>query len=374
MKILFWGVSPYIKSAYGIQGKQMVRLFKRLGHEVTFLCYAGFYGHTDFEGCDMYGAISQGINLVPTLAQGKDLLLRFGDLWMLPISFVPHKFYDYSPTDSDPASRKIATMIRRCEGIIHMSHFHERMVKQAGLKAGTYIPHWVDDEVFKPMNQTACRKKLGWDKDSLIFGVNATNNSWRKNWPGMISAFADYHQLHKDSKLAMFTYVYNDHMNPDGQPLDELLAYYNLEDGRDVYVVNQMALLAGIPEEELAIWYNGLDVLMLCSMGEGFGIPVAEAALCKVPSIVSDSTAMPEVAGEGGVKVPVTENFINNLNRSIMKYPTTEAILRAMTYAGQSYKDLREPAYAHAKANYTAKVVEPLWEKFLSGVSTGAKD
>lgn len=367
-KMLYWGVSPFLKSAYSIQGKQQVRLFKRLGWDIDFLCYAGFYGQTEWEGIKLYGAISQAINLVPPLADGKDLLLRFGDLWMLPISFVPYHFYDYSPIDSDPASRKIVTMLRRCEGILSMSHFHQKMCQQAGLTPTIYIPHWVDDSVYYPQGKADCRKKLGWDDSSFIIGVNATNNSWRKNWPGIISAFSHYHRLHKDTKLALFTYVYNDHMNPDGLPLDELLSYYNLEDGRDLYVINQTAYLGGIADEELAIWYNGLDCLMLCSMGEGFGIPVVEAALCQVPAIVSDCTAMPEVAGRGGIKVPCSEVFINNLNRSIMRLPNTESIFKAITYAESAYTELGLKAYNHAKTNYTARQVEPAWESFLNSI------
>ena len=38
--------------------------------------------------------------------------------------------------------------------------------------------------------------------------------------------------------------------------------------------------LGMIAEEAMASWYNGLDVLSLCSYGEGFGLPLIEAQAC----------------------------------------------------------------------------------------------
>ena len=35
-----------------------------------------------------------------------------------------------------------------------------------------------------------------------------------------------------------------------------------------------------IYEAQMATWYNGLDVLSLCSFGEGFGLPLIEAQAC----------------------------------------------------------------------------------------------
>ena len=47
-----------------------------------------------------------------------------------------------------------------------------------------------------------------------------------------------------------------------------------------------------IDEEAMATWYNGLDVLSLCSYGEGFGLPLIEAQSCGIPVITTDGSAM----------------------------------------------------------------------------------
>ena len=51
--------------------------------------------------------------------------------------------------------------------------------------------------------------------------------------------------------------------------------------------------------EEMAQIYSAMNVLLSPSFGEGFGIPILEAAACGVPAIVTDWSAMPEVMGQG---------------------------------------------------------------------------
>ena len=38
-----------------------------------------------------------------------------------------------------------------------------------------------------------------------------------------------------------------------------------------------------ITREQLAAWYRGLDVLSICSYGEGFGLPLIEAQAAGIP-------------------------------------------------------------------------------------------
>src|SRR5215475_2513470 len=49
----------------------------------------------------------------------------------------------------------------------------------------------------------------------------------------------------------------------------------------------------------MAAWYRGIDVLSLCSYGEGFGLPLIEAQACGTPVITTDASAMSELCGAG---------------------------------------------------------------------------
>ncbi len=363
-----------MKTAYGIQGKQLAHLFKSLGHQVTYLCYSGFKGELDWDGIRILGSSDNGVSLVPLIAPQQDFCLIFFDLWTLPISFIPAGFWGMSPIDSDPPCRKTVEMLRRCcqtgGGVISISRFHQKMCHQAGLES-VYIPHWVDDSVFRPGDKLKSREKLGWDPQAIIIGINAANVGIRKNLDGMIQAFAEAREENKSLKLALHTRVKLDPASPDGLPLNELLVNYGLKDHEDVYVVDQAQYQVGLPDSDLAIWYNGLDFFMLCSLGEGFGIPIAEAALCRIPSIVSDVASAPEVAGPGWT-VPATEDVIFPLNQTIMKRThhkdIAATILKAAALDKHTYIHMQQAVFEHARKNYTPDVVVNNWKELLNRI------
>lgn len=56
--------------------------------------------------------------------------------------------------------------------------------------------------------------------------------------------------------------------------------------------------LGGIPDEEIAAYYSGLDAVVVPSLYEGFGLPVIEGMAARVPVISSKSTSLPEVGGD----------------------------------------------------------------------------
>jgi glycosyltransferase involved in cell wall biosynthesis len=53
------------------------------------------------------------------------------------------------------------------------------------------------------------------------------------------------------------------------------------------------------PHSRMAEFYSAMDVLLMPSAGEGFGIPAVEAQACGVPVIASDFSAQPELLGAG---------------------------------------------------------------------------
>ena len=56
--------------------------------------------------------------------------------------------------------------------------------------------------------------------------------------------------------------------------------------------------LGSIPDEEIAAYYAGLDVVVIPSLYEGFGLPVIEGMAARVPVIASRSSSLPEVGGD----------------------------------------------------------------------------
>jgi len=56
-----------------------------------------------------------------------------------------------------------------------------------------------------------------------------------------------------------------------------------------------------VPDEDLAGLYSGALALVFPSLFEGFGFPVLEAMACGTPVICSNTSSLPEVAGEAAV-------------------------------------------------------------------------
>ena len=62
-----------------------------------------------------------------------------------------------------------------------------------------------------------------------------------------------------------------------------------------------------VSREEQALWYAGAALFLYPSLYEGFGLPVAEALACGVPTITSNVSSLPEVAGPVAVQLPPTD-------------------------------------------------------------------
>ena len=59
--------------------------------------------------------------------------------------------------------------------------------------------------------------------------------------------------------------------------------------------------------DELSKVIGGAYVLLYTSLFEGFGIPILEALQCDVPAIVSNTSSMPEVAGDAALLADPTD-------------------------------------------------------------------
>jgi alpha-1,3-rhamnosyl/mannosyltransferase len=61
--------------------------------------------------------------------------------------------------------------------------------------------------------------------------------------------------------------------------------------------------LGAVAEEHLPALYAGAELFVFPSLYEGFGLPVLEALACGVPVVCSNSSSLPEVAGDAALLV-----------------------------------------------------------------------
>ncbi len=73
---------------------------------------------------------------------------------------------------------------------------------------------------------------------------------------------------------------------------------------RELGLEERVRFLGYVPDEDLPPLYSAAAVFVFPSLYEGFGLPPLEAMACGTPVVVSDVSALPEIVGEAGLRVP----------------------------------------------------------------------
>jgi glycosyltransferase involved in cell wall biosynthesis len=102
------------------------------------------------------------------------------------------------------------------------------------------------------------------------------------------------------------------------------------------------------------VLYNASDIYVSTS-SEGFGLTVAEAIACGVPAVGLDYSAVPEVIGPAGVKVPVSgyvDNEYDHYWGAIDEDALSQALIRLVRKPAER-RALGAQGPAHVRANFT---------------------
>ena len=200
------------------------------------------------------------------------------------------------PVDTFPLGEGDVTVLRESRALpIAISRFGYKVLRAEGADP-LYVPHAVDTSVYCPGDPGPYREtvpRIG--PDTFVAGICAMNRDLqRKGFAEQLLAFAKFHARYPDTVLALHTTPVS---NP-GLNLHKMAARLGITDAvawPDSYSYDMNL----ITEEQLATWYQGLDVLSMCSYGEGFGLPLLEAQACGVPVITTDASATSELCGAG---------------------------------------------------------------------------
>ena len=306
IRIMWHSNAPWVNSGYGVQTRLFVPRIRGMGYETAILAYYGLAGGMlNLSGTPIYPMLYQpyGNDVLTAHSQnfGANVLMTLTDTWVLEPNAIAQglRWIPYYPIDHINVPgiihRNLSTAWRR----IAMSKFGQKVVMESGLSS-YYIPHAIDTTVFKPMDKQEARKQLNWPQDRFIVGMVAMNkgNPSRKSFVEIVTAFSNFRKVHTDALLYLHAAVCENGEN-NGINLIELCRQLGLEVGKDVLFADQYMLTLGIPETAMAVMYNALDVHILVSKGEGFGIPILEAQACGTPVIVGDWTAMSELCFSG---------------------------------------------------------------------------
>jgi len=115
----------------------------------------------------------------------------------------------------------------------------------------------------------------------------------RKNLARLVRAFADL--VSRDAVDSQVKLVL---AGRRGWLYDEIVAT-----ARERCLEGRVVLPGFVAQEDLAALLSGALAFVFPSLYEGFGLPVLEAMACEVPVICSDTSSLPEVAGDAALLV-----------------------------------------------------------------------
>ena len=380
MRILWSSNSPFVASAYGQQTAIACKRLRAMGHDVGIFAFYGLEGaKVDWGDIPIYpnNPRDWGIAHAPMFYKdfNADIFLSLIDVWVLRNLDKTIRHVPWMPVDHEPPPQPVLLALKQNPGLVKpiaMARFGQKQLEKNGIEA-YYIPHTVNTDLFKPdpEGREFARGKYEW-KDKFVVGTVGTNVTERKNWTASMKAISIFSKMHPGEVM------YYMHTNPLDEKGINLLM---LRDALDIHDLtrfpSQAEVNIGIPQETMARMYNVLDVFLLPSKGEGFGVPLIEAQSCGTPVITTNCTAQPELVGGGWLIKDLVQEWTLQSSWQFNCYP--EEIVDLLEKAYQAKKNgsiAEEQNKAREKAmEYDEeKVFTELWPPVLADIEKKIKE
>ncbi len=228
-------------------------------------------------------------------------------------------------------ARRMAWRARKVITISQHSAKDIRSLYGLPLERIAVIPCGVSDD-FRPSRDPRAvedlRRRIGFTADKFILFIGGADP--RKNHATLVEAFAGRAKQLKSHALVLV----GDRVHQFGSYMSTVRAY-----GLEAQVVCPGRLSS----EDLRLLYSAAELFVFPSIYEGFGMPVLEAMACGAPVVTSNTTSIPEVAGDAAI-------FVNPLDARELG----EAMVRVL-----SNKQLREGL----RAKGFERVKQFTWER-----------
>jgi len=144
----------------------------------------------------------------------------------------------------------------------------------------------------------------------------------RKNLDRLVEAFALLRDRLPEKKLHL---VLAGGMGHEGHRLRKKVQDMNLEE--------HVRFTGYVMAHQVATLYSGAAAYVLPSLFEGFGLPVLEAQACETPLVCSNSSSLPEIAGEGALYFDPTD--VKAMADAVEKVLTDEPMRQELIAKGR---------------------------------------
>jgi len=219
--------------------------------------------------------------------------------------------------------------------IITVSHFERKRISEFfGMNGSDKLQavyNGVSEHFRKVTNEeelSRVKKKYNLP-DQFFFFLGNTDP--KKNTKGTLKAYSEFvKQTGSDIRLVMLDY--------DKQELELLL-----DEIGNYGLISRITLTGYVVNTDLPAIYSQCNAFLYPSLRESFGIPILEAMACVVPVITSNTSSMPEVAGDAALIIdPFKPEEITNAmirittDTDLRKELTARGLKRATTFSWRS--------------------------------------
>lgn len=239
-----------------------------------------------------------------------------------PIDWSRYGFVIVTPVDGTPIWPRWVEMVRKADAALTISEFGVEAYKKQGVEVGLCRPGVNLDKFFKLNDdqRNELRTRFGLKPDSFVIG-SFCQNQGRKDIPGMIEGFYQFATDKPNARL----YLDMDAVSPAGWDIRSMILDANGLDASKI-LFRDDALRAGL--FDIRERYNLLDLHMVISHREGFGLPLAESQACGVATMAMDYCSGREVCGDdkGYLVEPIDYTTIGTWGGARDRFAAPEAI------------------------------------------------
>ena len=287
MKILYYSEDvPGAHTGFGNQGEFLVEHWVKSGHEVFCVAPNAPISRA-FGALVLPGNLADVVNLIDILRLGpEDKIVCLTETWILHpywqvLRPVAKRLTAIAVIDGHPIGQRDRLLWDSIGQVVTISRFAHRELPNS-----TYIPHGVNIEFFTPIvgaDRWALRKAVGCER-AFVVGIVGGNHSL-KGIHVAVEAVGLLSRKYLNVRMALKTEV--------TPALAEWVEMCGVK-------------LVDLKVQTMRQLYGLMDVHVLPSQGEAFGIAVGESQACGVPNVVTAYSGCKELVEGHGELIPVS--------------------------------------------------------------------
>lgn len=429
-RILWCGEASFLNTGYAIYGREILsRLYSTKKYEIAELSSYGkvddnrrfdipwtYYGNmpmneTEKSFYDSVVSYQFGQWRFEEVCMDfkPDIVCDIRDWWMIKHEMTSafrdfYKWIIMPAVDCDPLREECVDMVLDADCVLAYSEYGQDVINNCAKGVRKRVEDVCSpsaSENFSPVqNKDDHKESVGFMPDVKIIGTIMRNQK-RKLFSELIDSFRGF--IEKFPEQSKNTYLYLHTSYPDigwnipqllkesgvsnrilvtyqcsnGMCMDWFPSFYRGESVFCSKCGKKSAVLANslgsLHARELAKIINCFDLYVQYSICEGFGMPQVEAAMCGVPIMSVDHSAMSSVINNiGAIPLKVNTLFRELETHGYRAYPDNEYFIDALGKFFSQPKPVRQKQgrtnYINAKERYSWDKTAEKWESIIDQV------